>query len=117
MKKVFLLALAFSSPAFATQLACVNGNENLAVRVNQTKVSVSGYTDGAISRDTRGLDCAYRSGRYACYQDGQLMVNIELGLVNGTKKSGVMYVQTDTDDNTDANNHGLLGVRYNCVAK
>jgi hypothetical protein len=106
MKSLVVLILLSSVPAFAVEKL------NLTV----TADNVVGYWDGA-ARETQDPDCVYRSNHYACYEDGQLMINVQLGLVNGTLKQGKVWIQSDTGDNADEHNHALLGEPYVCITK
>ena len=117
MKTLFLLALVVATtPAFAQELACTGGGENITVNVAEDKIEVSANY-GELARETQDPDCVYRSNRYACYEDGQLMINIPLALAAGKVEKGTIYIQSDTGDNADSHNHALLGAPYSCVTK
>jgi len=115
MKNLAILALVLTTPALAAQLTCKGNGEKITIDVQPDKIAVSsGY--GELSRENQDPDCAYRAIRYACYEEGQLMINIPHALADGTVKEGVVYIQADTDDNADSHNHALLGDPYKCVA-
>ncbi|MGZ3727263.1 MAG: hypothetical protein ACXWQQ_15790 [Pseudobdellovibrio sp.] len=118
MKSILSLVTAFvllaSSSVFASTLACKGGGESFTISVTSDKIEVSNG-DGPLSREKQDPDCAYRSNRFACYEDGQLMINIPLMLAAGKAEKGTVYIQSDTGDNADSHNHALLGVPYSCV--
>ena len=116
MKSLLIVALLVSSPAFALDLSCKGEGESISINVHADKIVVSGDY-GELRRETKDQDCGYRSARFACYEEGQFMVNIPLALANGKVKNGTVYVQLDTGDNVDAHNHALLGAPYACVAE
>ena len=119
MKIIFMLSasfMLFSGAALAEDLLCTGGGESLTITIGQDKIGVSkGY--GELARETQDPDCVYRSKHFACYEAGQLMINIPLTLLDGTKRRGTVFIQSDTGDNADSHNHALLGVGYACILK
>lgn len=121
MKKIMflnVLAMVFSANVFAQNthtLICTNEKNTIAIsEIGNDRITIHFDQNNNYNMiKSFDGDCQNRN-QFACFQEGQLMVNIPINLSKGLVSTGKVWINLDTDDDESFDH---LGEFYFCHLK